>query len=277
MKRILVIGLCLISLSLVACGNNKVNEDVSKNTEVSEESKEASNELFLSLASEAINESLEEIISMRNEGTMTNESYANIIERENEKIELLLGNIYDEDLLRVAKDYVEGNKLNIKYNREDEEKGDPLERIEYGWERDKLIATSVVELVENYGLVINEENKAFYNNCRKKFDEINKDNENIKIAQDLLSNIEFEAVSDESWSEGVEEDWFKYTATIKNTSDVSFRSIDVTLKLVDKDGTSEEGKNIIWEFYKGTEQDFYFYSPKEYESISIIVDRIITF
>ncbi|ELC8442516.1 hypothetical protein QYB59_001540 [Clostridium perfringens] len=41
MKRFLVIGLCLISLSLVACGNdNKVNKDVSKNTEISERRKE---------------------------------------------------------------------------------------------------------------------------------------------------------------------------------------------------------------------------------------------
>lgn len=41
MKRFLVIGLCLISLSLVACGNdNKVNKDVSKNTEISKNSKE---------------------------------------------------------------------------------------------------------------------------------------------------------------------------------------------------------------------------------------------
>lgn len=41
MKRFLVIGLCLISLSLVACGNgNKVNEEVSKNTEISQESKD---------------------------------------------------------------------------------------------------------------------------------------------------------------------------------------------------------------------------------------------
>lgn len=41
MKRFLVIGLCLISLSLLACGNgNKVNEEVSKNTEISQESKD---------------------------------------------------------------------------------------------------------------------------------------------------------------------------------------------------------------------------------------------
>ncbi|HHD2753896.1 TPA: hypothetical protein ACOTG0_002718 [Clostridium perfringens] len=41
MKRFLVIGLCLISLSLVTCGNgNKVNEEVSKNTEISQESKD---------------------------------------------------------------------------------------------------------------------------------------------------------------------------------------------------------------------------------------------
>lgn len=41
MKRFLVIGLCLISLSLVACGNdNKVNEEDSKNTEISQESKD---------------------------------------------------------------------------------------------------------------------------------------------------------------------------------------------------------------------------------------------
>lgn len=41
MKRFLVIGLCLISLNLVACGNdNKVNKDVSKNTEISERRKE---------------------------------------------------------------------------------------------------------------------------------------------------------------------------------------------------------------------------------------------
>lgn len=42
MKRFLVIGLCLISLSLVACGNgNKVNEEASKNTEISQESKDS--------------------------------------------------------------------------------------------------------------------------------------------------------------------------------------------------------------------------------------------
>ena len=41
MKRFLVIGLCLISLSLVACGNgNKVNKEASKNTEISQESKD---------------------------------------------------------------------------------------------------------------------------------------------------------------------------------------------------------------------------------------------
>lgn len=40
MKKALVIGLCLLSLSLVACGNNKVNEEVSKNTEISEKGKE---------------------------------------------------------------------------------------------------------------------------------------------------------------------------------------------------------------------------------------------
>lgn len=40
MKKALAIGLCLLSLSLVACGNNKVNEEINKNTEISEKGKE---------------------------------------------------------------------------------------------------------------------------------------------------------------------------------------------------------------------------------------------
>lgn len=70
MKRILVIGLCLISLSFVACGNDKkVNEkEVSNITQISEEDKNASNEMFLALASEIINESLDqrEIVKSEN-------------------------------------------------------------------------------------------------------------------------------------------------------------------------------------------------------------------
>lgn len=116
MKRILVIGLCLISLSFVACGNDKkVNEkEVSNITQISEEDKNASNEMFLALASEIINESLDqrEIVKSENKDAeiVTIElELANVIERENERLETLIGKIYDEELLSAAKDYIEGN------------------------------------------------------------------------------------------------------------------------------------------------------------------------
>ncbi|HHD2753901.1 TPA: hypothetical protein ACOTG0_002723 [Clostridium perfringens] len=279
MKRILVIGLCLISLSFVACGNDKkVNEkEVSNITQISEEDKNASNEMFLALASEIINESLDqrEIVKSENKDAeiVTIElELANVIERENERLETLVGKIYDEELLSAAKDYIEGNNLEIKHLKESNENYEKA--LEYGAKANELISTAIVKMVDDYGLVINEEHREFYDKYKEKVADTNKEVEHKKIAQELLSDIEFEFALDENLSEIQGEDYFKYTIPIENTSDVSFKKIDISMKLVDKDGIVDEGNNIIWEFPKGTKQDFYFHAPKEYESISITVESV---
>lgn len=279
MKRILVIGLCLLSLSFVACGNDKkVNEkEVSNNIEISEEDKNASNEMFLALASEIINESLDQREIVKNENKdaeiVTIElELANVIERENERLETLVGKIYDEELLSAAKDYIEGNNLEIKHLRESNE--NYAKALEYGAKAKELISISIVKMVDNYGLVINEEHREFYEKYKEKVADINKEVEHKKIAQELLSDIEFEFALDENSSEIQGGEWFKYTIPIENTSNVSFDTIHINIKAVDKKGIVDEVKNSIWEFYKGTKQDVYFYAPKEYESISIAVESV---
>lgn len=279
MKRILVIGLCLLSLSFVACGNNKkVNEkEVSNITQISEEEKNASNEMFLALASEVINESLDKREIVKNENkdeelVIIELELANVIERENQELELLVGKIYDEELLSVIRDYIDGNNLEIKHLRESSE--DYMKALDYGAEADELISTSIVKMVDDYGLVINEEHKGFYEKYKEKLSQINKKVEYKDIAQELLSDIKFEFALDENFSEVQGKELFKYTIPIENTSDVSFDIIYININAIDKDGGVDEINNSIWEFYKGTKQDLYFYAPKEYESISITVESV---
>lgn len=279
MKRFLVLGFCLLSLSFVACGNNKkVNEkEVRSITKISEEEKNASNEMFLALASEVINESLDKREIVKNEKkdeelVIIELELANVIERENEGLELLVGKIYDEELLSVVRDYIEGNNLEIKHLRESSE--DYMKALDYGAEADELIATSIIKMVDDYGLVINEEHKGFYEKYKEKLSQINKEVEYKDIAQELLSDIKFEFALDENFSEVQGKELFKYTIPIENTSDVSFDIIYININAIDKDGGVDEINNSIWEFYKGNKQDLYFYAPKEYESISITVESV---
>lgn len=299
-KKGIIVGVCTSTLFLVGCveGNkesldkhkgDKVEDTSGKEKEkddlkevlVSEDEKRESDKRTLSLVSEIINESLNEIkvISRDNTSEKLEDiefELSSVMEKENKRLENLVEKIYDEDLSSTFKDYIRGNELRAKYYKGRSE--NYMEVMDYGSEADEIISISICKMVDEYGVVINEENMDFYEDCREKVAYLDKKDDYKKIAKELISKGEFkvELEEDEIVKSGFDEDKevFKYSKIVENTSGINLDYIAFSINGKLENGKIEEFPSVLIGFNSGKSDEIKFYTINKYESMDVEVEWV---
>ena len=283
-KKGIIVGVCASTLFLAGCvegnkesldkhkGDNvedtsekEKEKDDLKEVLISEDEKRESDKRTLSLASEIINESLNEIkvISRDNTSEKLEDiefELSNVMEKENKRLEDLVEKIYDEALSSTFKDYIRGNELRAKYYKGRSE--NYMEVMDYGSEADEIISISICKMVDEYGLVINEENMDFYKDCREKVAYLDKKEDYKKIAEELISKGEFkvELEEDEVIKSCFDEDKevFKYSKVVENTSGINLDYIAFSINGKLENGKIEEFPKVLIGFNSGKSEEIVF-------------------
>ena len=292
-KKGIIVGVCASTLFFVGCvegnkesldkhkGDNvedtsekEKEKDDLKEVLVSEDEKRESDKRTLSLASEIINESLNEIkvISRDNTSEKLEDiefELSSVMEKENKRLENLVEKIYDEALSSTFKDYIRGNELRAKYYKGRSE--NYMEVMDYGSEADEIISIAICKMVDEYGLVINKENMDFYEDCREKVAYLDKKEDYKKIAKELISKGEFkvELEEDEVIKSGFGEDKevFKYSKVVENTSGINLDYIAFSINGKLENGKIEEFPSVLIGFNSGKSDEIKFYTINKYESM----------
>lgn len=299
-KKGIIVGVCASTLFLVGCveGNkesldkhkgDKVEDTSEKEKEkddlkevlISEDEKKESDKRTLSSASEIINESLNEIKAISRDnisGKLEDIEFelSSVMEKQNKRLEDLVEKIYDEDLLSTFKEYIRGNELRAKYYKGRSE--NYMEVMDYGSEADEIISISICKMVDEYGLVINEENMDFYEDCREKVAYLDKKDNYKKIAKELISKGEFkvELEEDEVIKSGFGEDKevFKYSKVVENTSGINLDYIAFSINGKLENGKIEEFPSVLIGFNSGKSDEIKFYTTNKYESMEVEVEWV---
>ncbi|HAT4313898.1 TPA: hypothetical protein I9097_001155 [Clostridium perfringens] len=299
-KKGIIVGVCASTLFLVGCveGNKESldkhkrdnvedtsekekEKDDSKEVLVSEEEKRESDKRTLFSASEIINGSLNEIKAISRDNTSgkledIEFELSSVMEKENKRLEDLVEKIYDEDLLSTFKEYIRGNELRAKYYKGRSE--NYMEVMDYGSEADEIISISICKMVDEYGVVINEENMDFYEDCREKLAYLDKKDNYKKIAKELISKGEFkvELEEDEVIKSGFGEDKevFKYSKVVENTSGINLDYIAFSINGKLENGKIEEFPSVLIGFNSGKSDEIKFYTINKYESMDVEVEWV---
>lgn len=299
-KKGIIVGVCASTLFLAGCveGNkesldkhkgDKVEDTSEKEKEkddlkevlISEDEKRESDKRTLSSASEIINESLNEIKAISRDNTsgkLENIEFelSSVMEKENKRLEDLVEKIYDEDLSSTFNDYIKGNELRAKYYKGHSE--NYMEVMDYGSEADEIISISICKMVDEYGLVINEENMDFYEECREKVAYLDKKDNYKKIAKELISKGEFkvELEEDKIIKSGFDEDKevFKYSKIVENTSGINLDYIAFSINGKLENGNIEEFPSVLIGFNSGKSDEIKFYTTNKYESMEVEVEWV---
>ena len=218
-----VIGLVLagmMSLSVVGCGNKVANENVS------------GDDIFIEDFSDAVNKRWVEVNKLaekfEKEKYTESEYYNKVTEsvkKEIEAIEKSMVNIEDKELKKVVENYIQGDKIQI----ESFKTTDIELQSKYTEEANGLRKPSMVTLVEEYGMVVDEENQQTYKNFKEEATIINKEKDVQEFVKKVANEIVFEKGKNE-WGE------VQFTAVIENTSDVDFATMQFQVNYKDKDG-----------------------------------------
>lgn len=299
-KKGIIVGVCASTLFLAGCveGNkesldkhkgDKVENTSEKEKEkddlkevlISEDEKRESDKRTLSSASEIINESLNEIKAISRDNTSgkledIEFELSSVMEKENKRLENLVEKIYDEDLSSTFKDYIRGNELRAKYYKGRSE--NYMEVMDYGSEADEIISISICKMVDEYGVVINEENMDFYEDCREKVAYLDKKDDYKKIAKELISKGEFkvELEEDEIVKSGFDDDKevFKYSKIVENTSGINLDYIAFSINGKLENGKIEEFPSVLIGFNSGKSDEIKFYTINKYESMDVEVEWV---
>ena len=299
-KKGIIVGVCASTLFLAGCveGNkesldkhkgDKVEDTSEKEKEkddlkevlISEDEKRESDKRTLSSASEIINESLNEIKAISRDNTSgkledIEFELSSVMEKENKRLENLVEKIYDEDLSSTFRDYIRGNELRAKYYKGRSK--NYMEVMDYGSEADEIISISIYKMVDEYGLVINEENMDFYEDCREKVAYLDKKDDYKKIAKELISKGEFkvELEEDEAIKSGFGEDKevFKYSKIVENTSGINLDYIAFSINGKLENGNIEEFPSVLIGFNSGKSDEIKFYTTNKYESMEVEVEWV---
>ncbi|XZN04635.1 hypothetical protein ACSW9V_15670 (plasmid) [Clostridium perfringens] len=201
---------------------------------------------------------------------------SSVMEKENKRLKNLVEKIYDEDLSSTFKDYIRGNELRAKYYKGRSE--NYMEVMDYGSEADEIISISICKMVDEYGLVINEENMDFYEDCREKVAYLDKKDNYKKIAKELISKGEFkvELEEDEVIKSGFGEDKevFKYSKVVENTIGINLDYIAFSINGKLENGKIEEFPSVLIGFNSGKSDEIKFYTTNKYESMDVEVEWV---
>lgn len=222
MNKVLGLGLTIVLSLGCLVGCNKTEEEKMIDN----------NEVFVKKFSKAINKRWDENKELEekyNETSMTDGEYNKLtsetIQKEVDTIEEALLNVTDKELKKIAEDYVEGDKLQIKYLLATD---DEIAWNYYEQSR-KLRKPSLITLVEEYGVTVNKEHIDNYNGFKEEATMINKENEAKKVLDEMAMNCTVEKKADE-WGN------IEYVVTFENNSDISFNLIQYDVNYKNKEG-----------------------------------------
>ena len=293
-KKGIIVGVCASTLFLAGCveenkesldkhkgdkvedtsGKEKEKDDL-KEVLISEDEKRESDKRTLSSASEIINESLNEIKAISRDNTsgkLENIEFelSSVMEKENKRLENLVEKIYDEDLSSTFRDYIRGNELRAKYYKGRSK--NYMEVMDYGSEADEIISISIYKMVDEYGVVINEENMDFYEDCREKVAYLDKKDDYKKIAKELISKGEFKVELEED--EAIKSGFGEYSKIVENTSGINLDYIAFSINGKLENGNIEEFPSVLIGFNSGKSDEIKFYTTNKYESMEVEVEWV---
>lgn len=223
MKKIIISIIAMFSLLIIGCSSdngpksvdNKFLSDVSKATEARweylDKSTEESESVYLK---EAVQKELNVL-----------EKYNEL----NEEVEVF----NDPRLKKIAEDYLEALNTqieSIKYYTSDYTKYD--EQWSEGYNKR---STLLVQLVDEYGLKLDEDGFA---ELKENAKSVKEKEETDKEVEELVKSINFEKVK-------TEYGWSDYASVVENSTSVNFESLEINVKLLDKDGVTISDE-IVW-------------------------------
>lgn len=123
------------------------------------------------------------------------------------------------------------------------------------------------EMVNNYGLEVNEEYQNTLDEFLTNSKLVKEKNANDEAVSKLIKTIKFKQVSDDG------SDYKTYQATVENTTEIDFKTFGIVINLVDKDGIIvETDYDSIENFAKGAKVRFEFMTDEAFETTEIAVD-----
>lgn len=250
MKKVLlpVILLTGVISFLVGCGSSE---------------KVSGDERFIKEASKSINQRWDSQTKAEKKGYKENE-IEEILTNEINGFEEYKELIVDKELLKLADDYIEGNKLQI----EGEKSEDAEVAYEYLVESEKLRKPALVSLVDDYGLVIDKQNEQTYKDFKAKASVIKEDKEGEKFAEKLAANMEFK--------KSKEYDWTTFETIVENTTDINFSSITYSVQIKDAEGIVVDNTYIYLDnFESGSKQKVDFSTDKKVKNVLVKLDNYI--
>ena len=207
MKRLLIGSLCVGTIFLIGgCGAvEKTPED--KNKKAIEEISDAINGRWDSQEAGA-------------KVNYKNVDLVEILEKENAEIVEAKANITDKEILEDVDNYIEGSNFQIKGSKtEDSELA-----YDYIEDSEELRKPALIALVDEHGMVIDEQNKQIYEDFKAKATIINKEKGAEDFAKKLATEIKLEKTKEYSWHD--------YSSVVENTSDIGFSSISYNISFL---------------------------------------------
>ena len=243
MKKILIL-LTIVTFVITGCNNNKIKSV--DNQFISDISK-ATNERW-----NYLDETREEEESITLEKAVQKEldilsKYTKLNENEH---------FNDSKLKKIAEDYI--NALNIQldsikyYNSDFTKYSDEWSK---GYNKRSQL---LVQLADEYGAKINEKEM---NQLRDNVQSITEKDNMDKEIKELVKNIKFEKVKKES-------NLTYYQAVVENTTNYNLESIQIDLKLLDKDGMTVSDEMIsVDNWNKGEKKKLEFSTDKNFSQM----------
>lgn len=265
-KTNVFLGLLFVLILLVGCGNQEIKEE--------EKEPQYADKVFIEDMSKGLQarwdlnskdeqkEGYDEIPAQSDENKKMMLSYINaeldiIGKYKDEKFE-------DSKLQELAIKYI--NLLNqhkeaCDYITVDYEKYDEEFQPIYN-ERSNVIKT----MVEDYGMKVEEKHQGTLDDFLANSKLVSEQKAKEEEIDKMLSNIQFKETerSDE---------WGTYQAVVENTTDIDFKTFNININLLDKDGVIvETAYDNVSAFSKGAKVRFEFTTDKKFDSTQVIAD-----
>lgn len=243
-----VLGLILVSvISFGVAGCSNTNNNAS-----SQSQEQSTDEAFIKDFETAVNKRWDEQDKLDKKAE-TNTSYTDaqyvedtikILQKEITTLEKNYEGIKDKELKEIATNYIEGCKKQLEANKTE----DVELMYKYIEESETLRKPSLIAMVDNYGVKINDEHQQTYKDFKEKATVINKENEAQAYADKLGSEMIFEKSNDEFGD-------IIFNSIVENTSEIDYKTLSYKVQYKDNDGVVVADDYIYLEnFAPGSKQ-----------------------
>lgn len=130
-------------------------------------------------------------------------------------------------------------------------------------ERSKIIT----QMVDSYNLTVDDEFKNYLSDFSTNAKLVEQNEGRDQEINAMLANIQFEATEDDGTG------WRTYPAVVENTTSIDFKSLNVSINLLNEEGVIVETTyDNVSAFNKGAKVQFEFMTDKDFASTQVIGD-----